>query len=170
MNNESKSRAYGLAQSTLLCVFGALVFLDPERPMFGGKTAGAIGLALSIAGLLLMFAALQVIRGVIQIAPAPRDDGELVTRGVYSRFRHPIYTAIVILVIGLFLRKATPMVAAAGAVVIVFLLVKARFEETLLAARYPAYGAYRARTWGVIPPLGMSGGAPKPSQGDGFSL
>ncbi len=43
--------------------------------------------------------------GVIQIAPEPRADGQLVTRGVYSRLRHPIYTAIVILVIGLFLGK-----------------------------------------------------------------
>jgi protein-S-isoprenylcysteine O-methyltransferase Ste14 len=75
----------------------------------------------------------------------------LVSGGVYRRFRHPIYTAIVIVGIGLFLRKPTVAVAVAAAVVIAFLLVKVRFEEALLQARYPEYAEYRDRTWGLIP-------------------
>jgi protein-S-isoprenylcysteine O-methyltransferase Ste14 len=37
--------------------------------------------------------------------------------------------------------------------VIVFYLVKARYEEGLLRAAYPGYDAYRQRTHGVLPPL-----------------
>jgi len=98
-----------------------------------------------------MLSALASIGGVIQIAPEPRSDGQLVTRGVYSRIRHPIYTAIVILVVGLFLRKPTVVVAMAVIVVVVFLMVKARFEEQLLVRRYPEYAAYQRRTWGLVP-------------------
>jgi protein-S-isoprenylcysteine O-methyltransferase Ste14 len=38
----------------------------------------------------------------------------------------------------------------AAAVVIVFLNVKARYEESLLQAVHPGYPAYRARTRGVL--------------------
>ena len=98
-----------------------------------------------------MFSALFSLRRAVQIAPAPRPDAELVTSGIYTRLRHPIYTAIVILVAGLFLRRPTILVAIAGAVVVAFLAVKVRFEEKLLVARYPAYVGYMRRTWGLIP-------------------
>lgn len=98
-----------------------------------------------------MVSALISIRGSIQIAPAPRDDAELVTRGVYAWFRHPIYTAIVILVLGLFLRKPTLPVAIAALIVIAYLVIKIRIEERLLLSRYPEYGEYRTRTFGLLP-------------------
>src|SRR5207249_2919216 len=63
--------------------------------------------------------------------------------------RHPIYTAILLLAIGLFLRKPTATIAATGAAVVVFLMIKVRFEEQLLLARYPEYAGYRNRTWHV---------------------
>jgi protein-S-isoprenylcysteine O-methyltransferase Ste14 len=37
-----------------------------------------------------------------------------------------------------------------SATVLAFLGFKVRYEERRLAARYPAYAAYRARTWGVF--------------------
>jgi len=97
-----------------------------------------------------MLAALVSLRGAVQIAPAPRSDAELVTRGVYARFRHPIYTAIVIVAVGLFLRRPTAAIAAGTAIVVCFLVAKVRFEEQLLLARYPEYAEYRRRTRGLI--------------------
>jgi protein-S-isoprenylcysteine O-methyltransferase Ste14 len=57
----------------------------------------------------------------------------------------------VLLVLGLFLRKPTLLVAIGGAVIVVFLAFKVRLEEQLLRAAYPEYAAYRSRTWGLIP-------------------
>jgi protein-S-isoprenylcysteine O-methyltransferase Ste14 len=93
------------------------------------------------------------LRGVIQIDPFPKRGGHLVTTGIYHWLRHPIYTAIVLIVIGLVLREPRVSLAVAAAVVIAFLFVKTRFEEGLLAAHYPQYCAYRKRTWGLIPGL-----------------
>ena len=58
-----------------------------------------------------------------------------------------------VLVAGLFLRKPTIAIGIAAAVVVLFLMVKVRFEQVLLRARYPQYGDYQRRTWGVIPGL-----------------
>ena len=83
--------------------------------------------------------------------PEPKAGASLVTTGIYRWFRHPIYTGMLLAVVGLFLCKPTPRVAAVSAVVVGFLVVKVRFEEQLLLARYPDYAEYRKRSWGLIP-------------------
>lgn len=149
----TRSEAYGAAQSALLCVFALIVLFDPSRVLFDGSAARTAGLILSATGLVIMAAALIVIRRVIQIAPEPRADGHLVTGGIYARLRHPIYTGMLLVIAGLFLRRPTPAIAVTGAVLIALLFAKVRYEETLLLARYKEYAAYQARTWGLLPPL-----------------
>src|SRR5438094_6640766 len=146
------SGAYGIVQTALLCVFAAIFFLSagPARPPGG---VSAIGAVLCAGGVLLMFAAFASIRSAVQIAPEPRRDARLATTGVYRYLRHPIYTAIVVLVVGLFLRKPNVAIAVAAALVVAFLMIKVRFEEQLLLGRYPEYAEYKRRTWGIVPGL-----------------
>ncbi len=150
------SRNYAAVQTLLLIAFAGAFFLGRGPRLFTATTLGAVGAVMCACGLLLMLLAFVSIRGSIQIAPEPKVGGQLVTSGVYGRLRHPIYTAIVILVIGLFLREPTIPVAITTPVVIAFLIVKSRFEETLLLARYPEYAEYRRRTWGIVPWPGRS--------------
>jgi protein-S-isoprenylcysteine O-methyltransferase Ste14 len=148
------SGRYAAAQTVLLFAYAGAYFLDPGPPIVpAGGIAGRLGTLLALGGLLVMFLAFRALGRAIQVAPEPRPDAQLVTRGIYERLRHPIYTGIVIIVVGLFLRKATPLVGIGTAVVIAFLVVKVRIEEKLLLARYPEYAAYKARTWGVLPGL-----------------
>ena len=148
------SRNFAVAQTVLLFAFACAFFLGNGPALFAATPLGTVGTVLFAAGLLLMLLAFVSIRGSIQIAPQPKVSGQLVTGGVYRRLRHPIYTAIMILVVGLVFRKPTLPVAIMASVIIAFLLIKARFEETLLLARYPEYAAYRQRTWGIVPWLG----------------
>ena len=143
-------------QTLLLCGFSAIFFFAAGPRVFTSATASLAGAVLCAGGLALMLSAVVSLRAVIQVAPEPRPGGHLVTRGVYGRLRHPIYSAIVILLIGLFLRKPATSIGIAAIAVIGFLLIKVRFEEQLLLARYPEYAEYRRRTWGVIPGLGRS--------------
>ncbi len=160
------SKRYGTAQTVLLALFAAVFLLDPRPPLFESATARAVGLALCSIGILLLFSALLTIRRAVQVEPSPRHDAQLVTRGVYGYLRHPIYTSILALVPGLFLRKPTLGVAAGGVAVVVFLLIKVRFEEALLLSRYPGYAAYRRRTWGVVPGFGRAKKSPPPTSGN----
>ncbi|MFZ3342353.1 MAG: isoprenylcysteine carboxylmethyltransferase family protein [Terriglobales bacterium] len=152
MNIEQKSQAYGVIQTLLVFIFAAAVFFGPEVPRLPtGRVSSIIGLAFCGLGIVLLFAAISRIGQSIQIAPEPKKGATLVTTGVYRWFRHPIYTAMVVLVIGLFLRRPTLAIALAGGAVIVFLIIKVRFEEKLLLATYAEYSAYRTRTWGIMP-------------------
>ena len=145
------SRSYAAAQSILLCLFAAAFFLDSSPRLFASRAAAAGGAVLCVAGLLLMFVAFVSLRRVIQVAPEPRAGGHLVTSGIYTHLRHPIYTAILILVAGLFLRKPTVFMALVSAITIIFFLLKVRVEEKLLLARYAEYAEYKRRAWGIIP-------------------
>jgi protein-S-isoprenylcysteine O-methyltransferase Ste14 len=147
----TKSRIYTLVQSTLFVLFALVYFLDPGPRVLGADAVVVVvGDGLCLVGVVLLVVALQTIGKSLQIAPAPRAEAKLVTHGVYRVLRHPIYTAIVLILVGLLLRGSTWGGIALGAAAIAFLLLKARYEEKLLAAHYPEYDAYRRSTRGVL--------------------
>jgi protein-S-isoprenylcysteine O-methyltransferase Ste14 len=152
MRSADKGRAYAIAQTVLVCAFGAVFAGDDHPPLFTAPPAVRLfGTVLSLGSLVFMFAALSRLRDVVQIAPEPKAGGHLVTGGVYRLFRHPIYTGMIAIMLGLFLRKPTLLVAIAGVVATALLAVKAAYEERLLLARYPEYADYRRRSFGVLP-------------------
>ncbi|HTR22652.1 MAG TPA: isoprenylcysteine carboxylmethyltransferase family protein [Terriglobales bacterium] len=147
-----KNSLYGLAQTILLCVFVAAVFLAPRRPLLlPGGTPRGVGSFLCLSGLALLVAGFVRLGRTIQVSPTPKENATLVTGGIYRWFRHPIYTAIVAMVAGIFLRQSTIAVAIATVIVIAYLAIKVRFEEQLLLARYPDYEEYRRHSWGLVP-------------------
>jgi len=147
------SKRYAVAQTGLLVVFAAVVFLSPRDFLFLPASGVIARNAICGVGILLVILAFASLRGAIQIAPEPKRGAQLVESGVYKYMRHPIYTGIIFCVIGLFLRQPSIWVAVATALVILFLLFKARFEEKVLLAAYPGYADYRRRTWGLFPGL-----------------
>jgi len=151
MADETTSRRWGTAQTILLTAYAAAVVFDPTPMLFLSAASALAGSLLCTAGVLLLLTAIVTLRRVVQVAPAPREGGSLVTAGPYRWLRHPIYTAFVTIVIGLFFRRPTIVSAVAALLAIVFLLAKVRVEERFLSARYPDYAEYKRRTWGVIP-------------------
>jgi len=83
--------------------------------------------------------------------PVPRAGGELRTDGPYAHVRHPIYTGVLLIVVGITLRSGSALVLALAALTVTFFHGKARFEEGLLAERYPEYRCYAARTPRFLP-------------------
>ena len=158
MNDELRGRAhiYVALQVLLIALFAAAVFVDIGPRLQAPLAVRWVGAVLCAVGLLMMAAALAAMGRVMQVSPVPKDEGRLITRGPYRKLRHPMYTAIVLVVAGMALREPTLAVASAGAALTLLLLAKARFEERLLQSRYPDYAEYRRHTWGVIPGVGRA--------------
>ena len=77
--------------------------------------------------------------------PSPRSGATLVTGGVYAVARHPIYAALLAFSLAVALREGSPLKMGLALALAVLIAGKARYEERLLAARYPAYPAYAKR-------------------------
>ena len=150
-----RGEGWVLLQAVLLVLVVAAAWsLGPDwsGPLrLAGYAAGVTFLAI---GLFLILRGVSDLGRARTPVPRPREGGELVETGIYAVVRHPIYTAIVLIVVGLWMRKPTIVIFLGTIAVIGFLRAKVEFEETLLVERYPDYAAYRERTWGLIPFMG----------------
>jgi protein-S-isoprenylcysteine O-methyltransferase Ste14 len=145
---------YSIAQTLLVAAFGVVYLLAPGPNLFiPGRALTIAGDLICVAGVFLLIAAIVALRHAVQVDPEPKPGATLVRSGVYRRFRHPIYTAMVVVVVGLVLKSGNLAVAIAGAALIAFLAAKVRVEERFLGARYPDYAEYRRHTWGLFPGL-----------------
>lgn len=109
------------------------------------------GLALVVAGVIWMLIAARRLGPALTPTPVPSERGSLTTTGLYGRVRHPIYTGVLALVLGIVVRSGSLVTLAFGLVTVAFFTVKARWEEARLAERYPDYPAYAARTPRFLP-------------------
>lgn len=144
------------AQAVLLV---ALVLMPTGLawPMPGWLRVAAIGLV--AAGLAGILAASLTLGRALTPTPVPNGRGALRTDGLYRYVRHPIYTGVLTVVLGLTLGTRQWIGLALGAATVAFFVVKARWEEARLAETYPEYAAYAAVTPRFVPFL------PRPSSG-----
>jgi protein-S-isoprenylcysteine O-methyltransferase Ste14 len=99
------------------------------------------GFALFVVGMILAIEALLQLRGLENI-------DHLVTTGLFSRLRHPMYTGFVFWILGWSTYHGAIVSLAIGIVGIANILYWRRLEEARLLARYGnTYQQYRQRTW-----------------------
>ncbi len=80
-----------------------------------------------------------------------RQDHELVTSGPYAYIRHPIYTGIMLAMIGSVLAVGVLWLLL-FVLYFVYFIISARTEERMMIAQFPdTYPAYRRRTKMLIP-------------------
>ena len=112
---------------------------QPWTPM---RTAGAVIGLPSVA--LLILARIQL-GGSFSVGAKAQA---LVTHGLYSRIRNPIYVFGGLTIAGVFLFFRLPKFLWLLAALIPLQIYRARKEEQVLAAKFgDEYQAYKARTW-----------------------
>jgi protein-S-isoprenylcysteine O-methyltransferase Ste14 len=139
------ARAAGLVGTTMLLVVGAFpkpVLLTP--PAFIRDLAAPLALgafALGVCGLLFL-------RRSLSIIPEAR---RLVTGGPYRFIRHPLYAAEILAAVALVLARPGLWATLTLVPFIAVQMLRARFEEGLLARIFPEYRPYARRTRKLIP-------------------
>ena len=124
-----------------------LVFAGSEAMRYGG-------LALYTAGNALALVALRALGKQYSGYVTLQDDHQLVQTGIYAVIRHPIYLRALLMGLGLPLIFRSQLVFPFLVFLAVFVAVRIRQEEKLLAEQFGAeFEAYRRRTWRLLPYL-----------------
>ena len=148
MSNSTTGWLWVAGQGVLL---GALVFW-PDGDVWGRPSALlALAVVLFFGGLgLVVISALGLGAGLTP-TPVPTQSGKLITSGLYRFVRHPIYTGVLAVVVGITLRSASLVHVALAVLTVLFFDRKAAWEEQRLRETYPDYDAYAAQTPKFIP-------------------
>jgi len=104
-------------------------------------------------GLVLLFAGFRGLGKSLNANPVPNQDGVLVTTGIYSVVRHPIYLGLLIITLGLVVSSGVWGQALPWLALAILLTYKMRWEELLLTAKYKGYADYAKRVPAIIPGL-----------------
>ena len=109
-------------------------------------------LVVEAAGLVLGIYAIYIMRvGNFNIRPIVKETGELVTHGPYRFIRHPMYTAILLVLYPLLIEDFNYFRLSVMIVLSVNLIIKQLFEEGLLKDHFNDYTIYMKSTYRMIP-------------------
>jgi protein-S-isoprenylcysteine O-methyltransferase Ste14 len=113
-----------------------------ERPWTTLRVAGAI---LAVAGYVLLITARLQLGESFSVTPQAK---ELVTRGLYSRIRNPIYVFVGVMWLGLIVALGLYWLFIPFLVLLVVQVFRVRQEAKVLEERFgQAYLDYREQTW-----------------------
>lgn len=99
-----------------------------------------------------------------RMAVTPEQQTALVTSGLYSRVRHPIYALSILLMLCTLVVAPTLPVASIAAIHVALMIAKARNEERFLTERHgESYRRYVRRTGRFVPRPGGGGAGRGPS-------
>jgi len=118
------------------------------------ELVGILGVGLILLGSALLLYSFLGLGNSLTALPIPKAHGQLVTTGLYSRVRHPIYFALLVMGLGVILDAGYWPQIIIYLMLFTILRIKADFEESLLSQKYPEYKKYAQRTPRFFPRLG----------------
>ena len=148
MKDKQVGRLFVVAQAVLLV---SLVVLPGRADWPTPPWLKALGLVLSLLGLVVVGLASRGLGAALTPTPVPTQRGQLTTTGLYAFVRHPIYTGVLSVVVGITLRSGSVFTLATALFVVWFFHKKAQWEEARLRAKHSGYVGYAARTPRFLP-------------------
>lgn len=138
---------------SLVVIQGVLLVglvLLPRRDLSPGWVV--VGAALVLAGAALLVWAFQRLGNALTATPVPIEGAGLRTSGPYAWVRHPIYSALLLMVLGYLIACGSPWSWAWGVLIAAFFCGKSRWEDRLLADEYGAEWTQWSRATGALVP------------------
>ena len=158
LRGPSVQRAVGIAQWSpyFFWVPYAVIWLRPGPSLELLEPIRWLGLALGVGGVAFALWAIVAIGRHYDLELEVHADHEVVRTGPYHLVRHPIYTGLLIHLIGACLATGNLLLAAGTFLVVLpIFYLRARIEEELLRKQLgPAYDAYAREVGMVIPFVG----------------
>ncbi|GIG53301.1 methyltransferase family protein [Demequina activiva] len=155
--NANAVRAWAMVavQGVLFLTVAVTAFLRDVGPAL--FTSLWLALALVLVGSAGVIASGRNLGRSLTPSPVPNEAG-LAASGLYRYARHPMYTALVVICLGVAVGSGALLCYVSVVVLAVFFGFKARMEERYLRRVYNGYDAYAARTGRFLPGIGRRKG------------
>jgi protein-S-isoprenylcysteine O-methyltransferase Ste14 len=125
-----------------------------DRALPHAAGLAALGLAITLAGLALAIWARVTLGGNWSGQVTFKEDHELVRHGPYAHVRHPIYSAILLMIAGTAISIGTLGALVGLALILVGIWLKLGQEEALMTQHFPSeYPTYKSQVGALIPRL-----------------
>jgi protein-S-isoprenylcysteine O-methyltransferase Ste14 len=120
--------------------WGFMVFSDPVKINMSNYVALPLGLLVGLTGLAIIIVSAKTKKGFEEI-----DD--LVTHGIYSKFRNPMYVGVILMHIGLPLGARSLLTLISAIIWVPLILIWKHMEEQDLEEKFgQAYAEYKKKT------------------------
>lgn len=117
-----------------------------------GVLSSIIGISIFLIGLVIgLWAINHNKRDNFHIQPKLKEGCHLVTTGAYNYIRHPMYTSVILMMLGVLVSTPTLLELLLFTTLIMVLVLKAKREERLWCGHDEAYIEYKKRTKLFIP-------------------
>ncbi len=117
-----------------------------------GFFSSILGVAIFIVGAIVgLWALTHNQLGNFNIQPKLREGSKLITTGIYAWVRHPMYTSVIVMMLGFLVSTVTKIEIFLWLMLIIVLLLKAKKEESLWLEHDEAYESYKKSTKLFIP-------------------
>jgi protein-S-isoprenylcysteine O-methyltransferase Ste14 len=148
MNLGKRGQGYVIIQVVLLVLVALAPRVNSALPHLTLRILGGCLLGM---GLLMGVLAVTKLGQNLTALPHPKEDSSLVTSGIYSLVRHPIYSSVILLAFGWATWNASLLTLFLAFVLLGFFDIKARREEFYLQQKFVAYANYKRRVKKFIP-------------------
>lgn len=118
-----------------------------------GIVQKTIGVFIFFAGLIGLLRAARNLGSALTPLPESKEGAPFVTTGLYKYMRHPIYSFLLLLSTGVVLYKNSQEAWTVLFGLFVLLNIKYRYEDKILAAKWPEAGKYQERVPALIPKI-----------------
>ena len=152
MSDKAKGWVFVIIQFTCLAVImivSAFEFKVMNRPLVPIITY--IGVTFILLGTMFFTVVVFNFGQMITPNPVPLDKAILRTTGIYKYIRHPMYTSVLVLFLGIVLYFQAYFSLALEAGLFFFFVLKTRFEERILRNKFPEYLVYSTRSKRFFP-------------------
>ena len=137
------SRGQGWVWGQFLLI-AAVVVVAGRGPVREWPGTTATGYTLMVLGALTGLWSLLALGTSLTPYPKPTRNGQLVEHGPYRVVRHPIYSSLLLFLLGICVKGSWLALPVLG-LLVVWWLGKASVEEEFLRAHYDGYDAYCTR-------------------------
>jgi len=126
--------------------------ITPEYFLPKGQATKSVGLIIATFGFLLAKLAFKPISFSQFIGIKQEEEPQLITKGIYARMRHPLYSALILGLVGFVIFNPTYTHLVHAICILIYLFIGIHYEEKRLIGRFgEEYKKYKEQTPMLFP-------------------